>query len=254
MTHFRNMLILAGAAIMFAAFPARANELVVWAGGAVKSAVTDMLPSFGTTSGVVVAADFAPMGTLMRRMADKPDSADVVILAAEVMDEAIKKGWVVAGSVTELGRVGVGVAVNERAPVPDISTAEAFKATLLAAKSIVMIDPETGTSGKHLAQVFEKLGVADAIKARTTFLQGGFVVERVATGEIELGLHQITEILPVKGIKLVGPLPAELQKVTIYQAAHATKPKNIEAAKAFLVHLQSPDVRTTLVAKGFMAK
>ncbi|MEQ1615032.1 MAG: substrate-binding domain-containing protein [Hyphomicrobiaceae bacterium] len=232
--------------------PAPAADLVVWSGGAVKSAVSEALADFAKSSGVKVTSDFAPMGALTKRLAADPSATDIAILSAEVMEDAIKRGWVQSGSVTEVGRVGVGVAVNEKAPSPDISTPAAFKATLLAAKSIVMIDPATGTSGKHLAEVFQRLGIAHDIKARTTYLAGGYVVEPVGRGEIELGLHQITEILPVKGIKLVGPLPSELQKITIYQAAVSARPKNMESAKAFLVHLQTPAVRAFFANKGFM--
>lgn len=249
----RNAAVAATLLLVLPSGAGKAAELVVLGGGAVKSAVADSLGDFAKAAGVEVKADFAPMGALVKRLSADPAAADVAILTAEVMADAVAKGWVVQGSITEVGRVGVGVAVNEKAASPDISTADAFKATLLAAKSIVMVDPATGTSGKHLAEVFQKLGVADAIKARTVLLPGGYVVERVGTGEIELGLHQITEILPVKGIKLVGPLPKELQKVTIYQAAVTAKAKNGEGAKAFLVHLQSPAVRATLAKKGFMS-
>ena len=220
----------AALALALFALPARAAEVTIWAGGAVKSAMTDALTAFGSSAGITVKADYAAMGTLMKRATDNPTAADVLILSAEAMQDAVKKGLVQQGSITEVGRVGVGVAVNEKAASPDISTPEAFKATLLAAKSIIMVDPSTGTSGKHLAEVFQKLGVAESIKAKTTTLPGGYVVERVGTGEIELGLHQITEILPVKGIKLVGPLPPALQKVTIYQAALTAKPANTDGA------------------------
>jgi molybdate transport system substrate-binding protein len=234
--------------------PGQAADLKVWAGGAVKSATVDVLAAFGTAASVNVQSDFAPMGPLMKRLGDNPAGADVVILSAEVMEEAIKKGWVTGASVVEVGRVGIGVAVNEKAPSPDISTTAAFKATLLAAKSIVMVDPNTGTSGKHLATVFEKLGVAETIKSRITTLPGGYVVELVGKGEIELGLHQITEILPVKGIKLVGPLPAELQKVTVYQAAITAQAGNAAEARAFLAHLGTPPVRASIAQKGFIVQ
>jgi len=249
----RSAVVALAIALSMPATAAGAADLTVWSGGAVKSALSGALADFAKAAGAEVASDYAPVGTLMQRLSADPKAADIVVLSAEAMAQAIEKGWVQTGSVTEVGRVGVGAAVNEKAPSPDISTAAAFKATLLAAKSIVMVDPATGTSGKHLAEVFQRLGVADEIKARTTYLAGGYVVERVGTGEIELGLHQITEILPVKGIKLVGPLPAELQKVTIYQAAISTRPRNMEVAKAFLVHLQAPQVRAAFASKGFMS-
>ena len=144
------------------------------------------------------------------------------------------------------------MAVNEKAPLPDIATPEAFKQPLLAAKSVVWINPATGTSGKHLAQVFEQLGIAEQVRAKSTLLEGGYVVEPVGRGEIELGLHQITEILPVKGIRLVGPLPAALQKQTIYVGAVTIKAKDPARAKALLAAMRAPEIRGIFAAKGFV--
>ncbi|MFM9845735.1 MAG: molybdate ABC transporter substrate-binding protein [Hyphomicrobiaceae bacterium] len=228
------------------------NSLVVFSGGAVKSALTDTIAVFEKSAGLRVSADFAPMGTLRKKIEDGAQ-ADVLVLASEVMDEAERKGWVVPGTAVELGRIGVGVAVNEKATAPDISTPDAFKATLLAARSIVMINPATGTSGRHLAQVFDQLGIADALKPKTTYLEGGYVVEAVGRGEIEIGLHQITEILPVKGIKLVGPLPGPLQKVTIYAAAVTKSPARADDARRLLAFLRTPEMQATFAAKGFLA-
>jgi molybdate transport system substrate-binding protein len=240
-------------ALLLLPLPAHAtdNTLVVFSGGAVKSALTDTIAAFEKSAGLRVSADFAPMGTLRKKIEDGA-KADVLVLAAEVMEEAERKGWVAPGTTVELGRIGVGVAVNEKAASPDISTPEAFKATLLAAKSIVMINPATGTSGRHLAQVFDQLGIAEALKPKTTFLEGGYVVERVGTGEIELGLHQITEILPVKGIKLVGPLPAPLQKVTIYAGAVTKSSGRPDDARRLLAFLRTPEMQATFATKGFL--
>lgn len=228
------------------------NTLVIFSGGAVKSALTDTIAAFEKSAGVRVSADFAPMGTLRKKIEDGAQ-ADVLVLTSEVMDEAERKGWVVPGTAVELGRIGVGVAVNEKAASPDISTPDAFKAALLAAKSIVMINPATGTSGRHLAQVFDQLGIADALKPKTTYLEGGYVVEPVGRGEIEIGLHQITEILPVKGIKLVGPLPGPLQKVTIYAAAVTKSSARPDDARRLLAFLRTPEMQATFAAKGFLA-
>jgi molybdate transport system substrate-binding protein len=176
---------------------------------------------------------------------------DMVILTREVMDEVAPKGGLALDSVTEVGRVGMGVAVHERAPAPDISTPEAFKQALLAARSVVYIDPARGTSGKHFAEVLKKLGIADAVNAKAMLGSGGYVVEPVGRGQIELGVHQITEILPVPGVKLVGPLPAALQKETIYLgAATAATPRKTEA-QAFLAYLRSPEARKLFAERGF---
>ena len=239
---------------LLAPLPAHAadNTLVVFSGGAVKSALTDTIAAFEKSAAQRVSAEYAPMGTLRKRIEDGAQ-ADVLVLASEVMDEAERKGWVVPGTAVELGCIGVGVAVNEKAASPDISTPDAFKATLLAARSIVMINPATGTSGRHLAQVFDQLGISDALKPKTTYLEGGYVVERVGTGEIEIGLHQITEILPVKGIKLVGPLPGPLQKVTVYAAAVTKSAARPDDARRLLAFLRTPEMQATFAAKGFLA-
>ena len=148
----------------------------------------------------------------------------------------------------------MGVAVKEGAPRPDIATTEAFKKALLAAKSVAFVDPTRGTSGRHFAAVMEKLGIAAEMKPKSKTLPGGFVAELVAKGEAELAVHQITEILPVKGVVLVGPLPPELQKVTIYQAAATTKARDADAARAFLANLRSAEVRALAARKGFTEK
>jgi molybdate transport system substrate-binding protein len=241
-------------ALLLAPLPTHAtdNTLVVFSGGAVKSALTDTIAAFEKSAGVRVSADFAPMGALRKKIEDGA-KADVLVLASEVMDEAERKGWVAPGTAVEFGRIGVGVAVNEKAAAPDISTPDAFKATLLAAKSIVMINPATGTSGRHLAQVFDQLGISDALKPKTTYLEGGYVVEPVGRGEIEIGLHQITEILPVKGVKLVGPLPGPLQKATIYSAAVTNSAARPDEARRLLAFLRTPEMQATFAAKGFLA-
>lgn len=239
-------------AVPLAAGPARAADLTVMSGGAVKAGLSDVLPGYEKSAGKAIAVEYVPMGPLLKRLGEgaKPD---VVVLTAEALAEAEKKGWIAAGTSVEVGRVGVGVAVHESAAAPDISTPEAFKRTLLAAKSIVHINPATGTSGKHLAEVFDRLGIAAEMKAKAKLLEGGYVVEPVGRGEIEIGLHQITEILPVKGIKLVGPLPPALQKVTIYVGAVTTAAAKPDEARKMLAFLRTPEVRAAFAKKGFMA-
>jgi molybdate transport system substrate-binding protein len=149
-----------------------------------------------------------------------------------------------------IARVGIGVAVNEHAPSPDISTVEAFKTALLAAKSIVYIDPKVGTSGKHVAEVLQRLGIAEQVNAKARLGQGGYIVEPVGKGEIELGIHQISEIMPVKGVKLVGELPKELQKYTTYVAVPV---KSSRTALEFIDYLTGPQAKTRLAQAGYTA-
>jgi molybdate transport system substrate-binding protein len=240
---------LVGAALL--ATPASAAELRNLSAGAARAVLAEAIPAFEKKSGTKIVIDYSPVGPIMKRLGEG-EQRDLVVLSAETMQEAGAKKWIAPDTVAEVGRVGMGVAVREGAPPPDISSAEAFKKTLLAAKSIVYIDPTRGTSGKHFASVLERLGIAAEMKPKTMIKEGGYVAEAVAKGEAELAVHQITEILPVKGVKLVGPLPPELQKVTIYQAAATAKARDPAAARAFLAFLRTPEVRAIAAKKGFM--
>jgi molybdate transport system substrate-binding protein len=240
------------AALLLGLPPAvNAADISVFSGGAVKAALSVAAAKFEQTSGHRVIVDYAPVGTLMQRLA-AGEMPDVVVLTTDVIAQAETKGWAVPGTAITLGRVGVGVAVQELATAPDISTPEALKRALLAAKSITYIDPEKGTSGKHFAEVLDRLGIADAVKAKTTLGDGGYVVEAVARGDIDLGIQQITEILPVQGAKLVGPLPEALQKITEYTAASTPRARNVKATGEFLAYLGSSAVHDIFSDKGFL--
>ena len=167
------------------------------------------------------------------------------------IDDAIRDGRVVAGSRTDLARTGMGVGVREGAPRPDIATPEAFKATLLAAKSLVYVDPAQGaTSGIHFKSVLERLGIADAVRAKTQLVPGGYPAEKVAKGEVEMVVHQISEIVPVKGVAMVGPLPGDLQKVTVYSAGLAARSRQPAVGRAFMAFLARPAFRPKFAAAG----
>jgi molybdate transport system substrate-binding protein len=226
-----------------------AQELRVLSGGAAKSLVDPLAASF---PGGKVAVQYQPMGKLVESLAASSQGGtevDLVIVTEETLPRLESENRVQRGG-KPVARVGIGVAVNEKAPSPDISTVEAFKRTLLAAKSIVYIDPKVGTSGKHVAEVLARLGIAEQVNAKAQLGQGGYIVEPVGRGEIELGIHQISEILPVKGVKLVGPLPRELQKYTTYVAA-PVKPSRL--AQDFIEHLTGPQARARLAAAGYSA-
>jgi len=219
-----------------------AEEIRVLSGGAAKSLVDPLAKSF---KGATVHVEYQPMGKLVQSL-KAGDPADMVIVTSEVLPTLQLKG-------TAIARVGIGVAVNEKAPSPDISTVEAFRKTLLAAKSVVYIDPKVGTSGKHVAQILEQLGISQQVNAKATLGQGGYITEPVGRGEIELGIHQISEILPVKGVKLVGPLPAELQKYTVYVAAPSAKTTRKAMVDAFIAHLTGAEARERLDKAGYTA-
>jgi molybdate transport system substrate-binding protein len=218
------------------------EEIRVLSGGAAKSLVDPLAASF---KGGTVQVEYQPMGRLVQSL-KAGDPADMVIVTTEVLPSLQLNGKAIA-------RVGIGVAVNEKAASPDISTVDAFKKTLLAAKSVVYIDPKVGTSGKHVAQILQQLGIAEEVNRKATFGQGGYITEPVGRGEIELGIHQISEILPVKGVKLVGPLPAELQKYTVYVAAPSAKTGKKATVDAFIAHLTGSEARSRLEKAGYTA-
>jgi molybdate transport system substrate-binding protein len=216
---------------------ANADEIRVLSGGAAKSFIDPLAASF---PGHTVKIEYQPMGRLTKSLAEGA-AVDMVVVTSEVLESLKLQG-------TPLARVGIGVAVNQNAPLPDISTVEAFKRTLLAAKSVVYIDPKTGTSGKHVAEVFQKLNIVEEMKGKSTLGQGGYITEPVGRGEIELGIHQISEILPVKGVKLAGPLPPELQKYTVYVAVDL---KHSPVVREFISFLGSPQARARLAQAGY---
>lgn len=243
----------AALAVLLFAHGAGAAELVVLSAGAAKSAVQPLVESFEKASGHTVSVSFGTMGLIQEKLG-KGERADVLIVSSEVAEDLARRKVIVEGSVKALTKVGIGVAVNEKTTtLPDISTPEAFKQTLLNAKSIVYIDPAKGTSGKYLVTLFEKLGVTSQVNAKARLGEGGNIVEPVGKGEVELGLHQISEILPVKGVKLVGPLPEALQKWTVYSAAITPGSASPAVAHELIAYLAGPGAKPVYAAKGFAA-
>ena len=155
------------------------------------------------------------------------------------------------GSAVPVGSVGIGVAVKAGAARPDISSPEALRQTLLQARSITYMDPQKGTSGKHFAAVLEQLGIASQMQSKTRLGDVGFVVEPVAKGEIEIGIQQITEILPVQGAVLLGPLPGSLQKITTYSALLGAGAQAKPAAADLIRYLQTPQATVVFERTGF---
>lgn len=212
----------------------------VLSGGAVQTFVRPLAESF---AGDTVQVEFQPMGKLVKTLADGYP-ADVVIVTQEILQKLSLEG-------TQVARVGVGVGVRENAPLPDLSDAAAFKRTLLAARSVIYMDPQIGTSGKHVAEVLQRLGISKEVNSKAKLGQGGQVASAVARGEVELAIHQISEILPVKGVRFAGPLPPELQKFTVYVAARVPSSKAAGTAARFIAHLSSAQARGTLAQAGY---
>jgi molybdate transport system substrate-binding protein len=230
--------------------PAQADDVKVFSAGAVRAIVTDLAEQFRQETGNTVTFSFGTAGqTRQKLLSGEP--VDVVILTDAGIDDMIRQGALASGSRADLARTGMGVGVREGAPKPDITTSEAFKTTLLKAKSLVYVDPAQGaTSGVHFKSVLERLGIADAVRSKTQLVSGGYPAEKVASGEAELVVHQISEIVPVKGVTLVGPLPPDFQKVTVYSAGLAARSPSPAAARAFVAFLTRPAFKPKLAAAG----
>jgi len=229
---------------------ADAAEVRLLSAGAMKAFVTDLAEGFTRETGHTVTIATGTAGEIRGKVA-AGEPADVAIATDVVVEQLEGQGHVAPGSRADIARTGIGVCVLDGAPRPDISTPEAFKQAMLAAKSIVYVDPARGaTSGIHLAGVLQRLGIADAVKGKTVLVPGGYAADVVAKGQAEICVHQISEILPVKGVTLVGPLPKELQKVTTYSAGVVATAREPAAAKALVAYLARPAFKVKLAAMG----
>jgi len=228
-----------------------AAELKVVSGGAFKQVLTALAAQYEKETGNTLAIVYQTVGQHLVLIRDGKEAFDVAVLTPEAIDSLAVEGKVVPGTRADLARTGVGVVVKSGAPLPDISTVEAFKQTLLAAKSVAFIDPKAGgSSGIYVERLLDRLGIAAQINAKAKLIQGGAVAEHVADGEAEIGLHQISEILPVAGATLVGPLPAEIQNFTVYAAGVGAAAQNEAAARALVKFLAGPHALPIIKAKG----
>jgi molybdate transport system substrate-binding protein len=221
---------------------AQAPQIKVLMSGAFTAAFTELAPEFERTTGSrIVTASGGSMGdspdTIPNRLA-RGEAADIVILAASALDDLIAHGRVVAGSRVDLARSAIGMAVRSGAPKPDISTVEALKRTLLQAKSIAY---SSSASGVYLSgELFPALGIAGEIAAKSRRIESGPVGAAVARGDAELGFQQISELRPVSGIEIVGPLPPGAQRMTIFSAGIVAGAPQPDAARRLIAYLSSP--------------
>jgi molybdate transport system substrate-binding protein len=215
-------------------------------------AVRQITDAFVRASGIRVNIFFGPVGTLQQRLAEG-ENADVLVLGAPAMEIMEKEGYFVAGTRTDVARVSIGVAAPKGMPVPDISTPEAFETVLRSARAIAFTDASVGgTAAVYLPQLFRRMGIADEV-ARKAMPQksGAAVAECVASGEAEIGITLIPEIVPIEGARVIGKLPAALAGETVYAAAVSAQSKVATEAEAFIAALARPDTRAIWRAAGF---
>ncbi|MGZ9067199.1 MAG: molybdate ABC transporter substrate-binding protein [Burkholderiales bacterium] len=222
-------------------------EIVLFTANSLRGVLNELLPEFERTSGHTVRVSYDPAQILMKRIA-AGETADVLILGRAVLDELSEKGKIVAASRRTLARCGVGVAVLAGRPKPDISTVEALKRALLGAKSVAFTI--SGASGIHFSSLIEKLGIADEIQAKAVRQPGGLVGELLVAGKAELAVQQIPELMAVPGIELVGPLPQEVQAISVSAAGIFTASTRKEAAQALIDVLASPSSARIFKMKG----
>ena len=234
---------------------------VALAGAGMASAAELRVLSSNGTSAIVraIGAEFArrtghavvtkiDVAVLLQKDIEAGETFDVAILTRAVIDELTQKGAIDAATRTDVARSGIGVAMRAGAKKPDIGTVDAFRRTFLDAGSVAYTT--VGGSGIHFVKMLERLGIADAVRAKAKTQPGGTVGELVARGEAELAVQQISELLPVQGIELVGPFPSELQLITLFSAGMSPHSKTPDAAKALLRFFAEPAAREVIKAKG----
>jgi len=231
---------------------ASAAEMKLLCAVALHPGIDALIPDFEKSTGHTVTVAYATAGAVADRV-QKGEAADIVISSAPMIDRLQAQGKAVAGDRVIIAKVGVGAFVRKGAAKPDISSADAFKRAMLAARSIAYPDPAGGgASGIYVASLLERLGIAGDMKPKTRLLPPTHVLyASVADGEVEIGFNQISEILAQPTVELVGPLPAAIQNYTQFAPGIVTGASQADAAKVLVTFLSSPAAQTVLKAKGF---
>jgi molybdate transport system substrate-binding protein len=227
---------------------AEAAEIKVLSANGMREVMEDLGPKFERATGHRLVIAFATLGVIVQ----SGEAADVITIPRQGVDRLVKDDKANAGTVAVLARAGIGVVVRKGAPKPDISTPEALKRALLAAKSITYLDPAAGgTSGVHFANVLDRLGIAAEMKPKTVLHANARAAGVLVTnGEAEIGINLIQELIPLPGIDLVGPLPGDLQNTLVFTAVVMTGAKDAAAAKALIDFLRTPEAAAAIRAKG----
>ena len=240
--------------LLFFVRPVSADDVTVMTSGALTAAYLELVPQLERVIKGKVVTAATSMGTgadsIPSRL-ERGEAVDVVILADDALDQLIKDGRVLANSRVPLARSSIGMAVRAGAPKPDISSLQALKRTLLQAKSVAY---SASVSGTYIStELFQRLGIAEEMRGKSRRIDRERVGAVVARGEAEIGFQQISELLPIPGIAYVGPLPPEVQRVTVFSAGVPTASKHAEAARALIRFLSSPEAANTIEKTGLEA-
>jgi len=230
---------------------ARAAEIKLLCASALHPVIDALMPDFEKSSGHKVTVAYGTAGAVADSV-QKGEAADIAISSVPMIDRLQAQGKVVAGDRVIIAKVGVGVFVRKGAMKPDLSSADAFKQSMLAARSIAYPDPAGGgASGIYVASLLERLGIAAEMKPKTKLSTLGTLYASVASGEVEIGFNQVSEILAQPTIELAGPLPPEIQNYTQFLPGVVTGSSQANAARALVTFLYSPAAKTVLKTKGF---
>jgi molybdate transport system substrate-binding protein len=216
---------------------------------ALRGVLTEIAEDFRAGTGLAIAATYKSTNAVLGLIA-QGTTADMTIVTREAIDRLVREDVIIPGSTANLARSGVGIAVQAGAPKPDIATAASFKRAILAAQSIAF--SRQGASGIHFAEVIARLGIADEIRRKAT-ISDTYVGELAARGEVEIAVQQLSELKPVAGIDIVGPLPGELQKISTFAAGIFKGAGNLEGAGKLIAYLAAPAIAPILAAKGLEA-
>ena len=251
-----NMRVLGIAVLLLhSAFAASAAEIKVLAGSAVQPVMNDIIPAFEKSSGHRVSFDYGTAGGMAERVA-RGEKADLAVVTGPQMDALLADGKIARGSRVDIGKTGVGVFVRKGAPRPDIASVDSFKGAMLAAKSIGYNDPAAGAPVSiYLLGLFERLGIADQMKPKSVaFKVRSDRFGAVARGDVEIGFNQISEIIAVPEVDLVGPLPEAIQNYTLFSIATIASGDHQDAAGEMLQYLSSPEIVAKFRSRGFSAR
>lgn len=244
--------LIAALALLTVAGSVQAAEIDAMITTAMKAAIDELTPSFERASGHQLRVVYGPSGGLTRRF-NAGEPADLIVVDSKALEELIAQGKVAPGR-TDVARTGIGIAVKKGAPKPDVSTPEALKRALLAAKSVGHTAPAGGgITAAHVMRLFERLGIAAEVTPKVKLAAGGpngRVSVLVSSGEAEIGLQQVSELMSNPDVEVIGMLPPELQQITIYSAGVTASAKQPGAAKALIGHLTSPAAASIYKAKG----